>query len=163
MCDVQFVNDQEGSASSKVINHLVELAKMAGLTVGSLDDSALADPMDRAKFLIRECRGDPPKMLVGFGSGGWVATAASLYLPVQQVLLLAPTFFAPGYKKIAPASGTLEIVHGWKDEVVPCDTSIRFGQTYGATVHLVRDDHSFANQLGLIGEYFNTMVRRLRD
>ena len=49
------------------------------------------------------------------------------------------------------------IVHGWRDDIVPIEHSIRFGREYGASVHLVDADHQLHQQLRFIKylfEYF---------
>jgi pimeloyl-ACP methyl ester carboxylesterase len=49
------------------------------------------------------------------------------------------------------------IVHGWRDDVVPIEHSIRFAREYGASVHLVDADHQLHEQLRFIKylfEYF---------
>jgi pimeloyl-ACP methyl ester carboxylesterase len=49
------------------------------------------------------------------------------------------------------------LVHGWRDDVVPFDQSVRFAREYGAQLHLVDSDHQLHDQLRLIKylfEYF---------
>ncbi|HEV7633064.1 MAG TPA: hypothetical protein VGO41_08725, partial [Steroidobacteraceae bacterium] len=49
------------------------------------------------------------------------------------------------------------LVHGWRDDVVPFDQSVRFAKEYGAQLHLVDSDHQLHDQLRLIKylfEYF---------
>jgi predicted amidophosphoribosyltransferase len=49
------------------------------------------------------------------------------------------------------------IVHGWRDDVVPFEHSVRFAQTYKAALHLLESDHRLHNQLRVIQylfEYF---------
>lgn len=161
MSFVHFIHGKESGPWGTKITLLAEIARCHGLTVESLDYRDLVDPMDRAKRLVAHCKSDPPTLLVGSSMGGWVATAASTFLPVQQVLLMAPAFYIPGYKDIAPGSGTIEIVHGWKDEVVPCENSIQFGREWNCTVHLVDDDHGLTHRLDLLGEYFSAMIQRV--
>jgi fermentation-respiration switch protein FrsA (DUF1100 family) len=45
----------------------------------------------------------------------------------------------------------VEIVHGWRDEVVPLENSMRFAREYGAPLHVLDDDHRL-----------HTSVRRLK-
>ena len=49
------------------------------------------------------------------------------------------------------------VVHGWRDDVVPYEHSVRFAQTYKAALHLVEGDHRLHNQVRVIQylfEYF---------
>ena len=58
-------------------------------------------------------------------------------------------------------SGVLDcpaaIVHGWRDEVVPYEHSVRFAHAYRCALHLVEGDHRLQNQVRVIQylfEYF---------
>ena len=49
------------------------------------------------------------------------------------------------------------VVHGWRDEVVPFEHSVRFAREYGAALHLLADDHALHGTLRMIKylfEYF---------
>jgi fermentation-respiration switch protein FrsA (DUF1100 family) len=49
------------------------------------------------------------------------------------------------------------IVHGWQDEVVPAEHSVRFAQLHRASLHMVDADHRLQNQIRIIQylfEYF---------
>ena len=49
------------------------------------------------------------------------------------------------------------IVHGWRDEVVPFEHSVRFAREYNSSLHLLDDDHQLHDQLRFIKylfEYF---------
>src|SRR5207302_8616338 len=49
------------------------------------------------------------------------------------------------------------VVHGWRDEVVPFEHSVRFAQAYRAALHLLESDHRLHNQIRVIQylfEYF---------
>ncbi len=49
------------------------------------------------------------------------------------------------------------IVHGWHDEIVPYEHSVRFAKEYGANLYLIDGDHRLHSQLRLIKylfEYF---------
>lgn len=161
MTTVHFVHGKETGQWGTKISFLAEIARKQGLSVESLDYSDLSSPMDRAKRLFRACENDPPLMLVGSSMGGWVATAASNFIPAKAVFLLAPAFYMPGYKEIVPEYGEIEIVHGWKDEVIPFENSVRFAREWGCTLHLVEDDHRLSNRLDLIGEYFCSLIQRV--
>jgi hypothetical protein len=45
--------------------------------------------------------------------------------------------------------------------VILYEHSLRFGQRFAATVHLIDDDHRLGNRLDLIGEYFANFLSRL--
>ena len=72
---------------------------------------------------------------------------------------MAPALYMEGLPELRP--GVLDcpasIVHGWQDDIVPVEHSIRFAQTYRAALHLVDSDHRLHSQIRVIQylfEYF---------
>jgi fermentation-respiration switch protein FrsA (DUF1100 family) len=105
----------------------------------------------------KELSGD--LVLVGSSMGGYVAVASASLLHARGVFLMAPALYMEGLPELrqgvldCPAS----IVHGWLDEVVPVEHSVRFAQAYRAALHLVDGDHRLHNQIRVIQylfEYF---------
>jgi len=95
-------------------------------------------------------------VLVGSSMGGYVSTVASEKLKPDALFLLAPAFYLPGYACQDPgphATSTL-IVHGWGDDVVPVDSSIRFARRHGCALHLLAGDHRLNAALPAIEPLF---------
>jgi fermentation-respiration switch protein FrsA (DUF1100 family) len=72
---------------------------------------------------------------------------------------MAPALYMDGLPELR--QGILDcptsIVHGWLDDVVPVEHSVRFAQMYKAALHLVDGDHRLHNQIRVIQylfEYF---------
>jgi hypothetical protein len=42
-------------------------------------------------------------------------------------------------------------VHGWRDDVVPVENSIRWARERGAALHVLDSDHRLEDQIGVIG------------
>ena len=98
-------------------------------------------------------------MLVGSSLGGYVAVASASLLHARGVFLMAPALYLEGLPQLR--SGVLDcptaVVHGWRDEVVPFEHSVRFAQAYKAALHLLESDHRLHNQVRVIQylfEYF---------
>ncbi len=144
------------------ITHLAAIARDGGFDVESLDYSGMDSPQDRAEKLVAACRGLPgPLVLVGSSMGGWVATAASSQVPVSGLFLMAPAFYFPGYPDVSPGCDQVEVVHGWEDDVILYEHSVRFSKKYGASLHLVEDDHRLTKRIDLLGELFAGFLGRL--
>ena len=45
-------------------------------------------------------------------------------------------------------------MHGWRDDVIPVENSIRFAREQKATLHLVDSDHGLLDQIRAINHYF---------
>jgi pimeloyl-ACP methyl ester carboxylesterase len=101
-------------------------------------------------------------VLVGSSMGGWVAAEAAERLGAYGVFLLAPAVYMPSYPTqdpMVPAART-EIVHGWDDEVIPCDNAIRFARLHQCTLHLVEGDHRLNARIPLLRELFDAFLAR---
>jgi fermentation-respiration switch protein FrsA (DUF1100 family) len=85
-----------------------------------------------------------------------VSVAGSSLLQARGMFLLAPALYMPGYDKFSPrpAHCPTTIVHGWRDEVVPVDNSIRFAKEQKATLHVVDSDHQLLDQIRAINHFF---------
>ena len=123
------------------------------LAVESVDYRGIDDPSRRVQKLLalgRELKG--PIVLVGSSMGGHVAAAAASDLDTAALFLLAPAFYMPGFEKYTPQNITVPtaIVHGWHDDVVPVDNSIRWAREHGAVLHVLDSDHRLEDKIGVI-------------
>ncbi len=56
---------------------------------------------------------------------------------------MAPALYMPGIpalKRGLPAC-PISVVHGWRDEIIPCEQSMRFARENRLALHLVEADH----------------------
>jgi predicted esterase len=162
---VHFVHGKESGPWGSKITRLAAIARSHGMRVESLDYAGMADPQQRADRLEQSCRGLRERLiLVGSSMGGWVAARASMQLKPVGLFLLAPALYMPGYPPVDadcdPAA--MEVVHGWRDEVIPFEHSVRFGKETGCTVHLVDDDHRLHSPRKELDEYFDLFLRRVQ-
>ena len=102
-------------------------------------------------------------VLVGSSMGGYVSTVASEHLKPDALFLLAPAFYLPGYACQNPvpyATSTL-VVHGWGDDVVPTDNSIRFSRQHRCALHLLDGDHRLDAALPAIEPLFGLFLEAI--
>jgi pimeloyl-ACP methyl ester carboxylesterase len=163
---VHFIHGKESGPGGSKIVALASVARARGWRTVSLDYSHTIDPAARLAQLrdaCREVRG--PLLLVGSSMGGWVAAEASTILGVRGVFLLAPALFAPGYPTQSPAvpAQHTEIVHGWGDEVIPCEHAIRFARLRQCSLHLVDGDHRLTSRIPLLRELFDAFLLRCAE
>ena len=157
---VIFSHGKESGPWGSKIAAMADVARNEGFEADSVDYRGIDDPADRVTRLLsfcRDLRGD--LVLVGSSLGGHVATAASPLLRAQGLFLLAPAFYMPGHEAQTPrpAACPMTIVHGWRDDVVPVENSIRYAREQSATLHLIDADHRMQDQIALINylfEYF---------
>lgn len=157
---VVFSHGLESGPWGTKISAMAEVAKSEGWNADSVDYRGVSDPRDRVTRLLsfcRDLRGD--LVLVGSSLGGYVAASASALLHARGLFLLAPAFYMPGIGELTakPAPCPKTLVHGWRDEVVPVENSIRFAREHGATLHILESDHQLHSELSLVNylfEYF---------
>lgn len=141
---VYFSHGQESGPWGTKIQKMADAVRALGCRVESVDYQGIADPTERVKKLLATCRDvEEPLILVGSSMGGHVATAAARELHPIGVFVLAPAFYMPGYELLTPPAPSCPfmIVHGWHDDIVPVDNSIRYARESRATLHVVDGDH----------------------
>lgn len=102
-------------------------------------------------------------VLVGSSMGGYVSTVASVRLPVAGLFLLAPAFYLSGYanQDLTPRAKKTMIVHGWSDDVVPAQNSIRFARQHQCDLHLLDGDHRLNAVLPRIEPLFELFLKQV--
>jgi predicted esterase len=162
---VCFSHGKESGPWGAKISAMAETARGRGCRIESLDYRGMEDPGARVRLLTEFCRelGTPP-VLVGSSMGGHVAASAAAQLPVAGLFLIAPAFYMPGYEALTPEPSCplISVVHGWHDEVVPAENSIRWSREHGAELHLIPGDHRLTSELERILELFEMFLERVR-
>jgi pimeloyl-ACP methyl ester carboxylesterase len=164
MTTVIFSHGQESGPWGTKIRAMAELVKELGCSIDSIDYQGIADPTERVEKCVRECaRIDDQIVLIGSSMGGHVATAAAVQVGAIGLFVLAPAYFMEGYEKLTPEPPAIPItiVHGWHDDVVPVDNSIRYARNCGATLHLVDGDHRLTGNIDEINAYLRHFLTTL--
>jgi pimeloyl-ACP methyl ester carboxylesterase len=150
---VVFSHGKESGPWGSKITAMSAVVRDLGLTALSVDYRGLDDPGDRVAKLIEAGTGlTPPLVLVGSSMGGHVAAAAAARLDPRGLFLLAPAFYMAGYEEYTPqqvACPTV-IVHGWRDDIVPVENSIRWAREHAAELHVLDSDHRLEDQIETI-------------
>jgi len=141
-----------------------EAVNALGCRVESVDYQGIADPAERVEKLVAACRGvTEPLVLVGSSMGGHVATAAAEAVNAAGLFVLAPAYYMPDFEALTPRPPDIPIVivHGWRDDVVPVENSIRYARECRATLHLLDGDHRLTDNIAEINEYLVRFVRQI--
>jgi predicted esterase len=132
----------------------------------SVDYQGIADPQKRVQKLLKEARGiDDNLLLVGSSMGGYVATAAAGELGAAGLFVLAPAYFMEGFGAPTPDVPGMPIciVHGWRDEIVPVENSIRFASKCRATLHVLDGDHRLTANIEEINDHLEKFIEKLEE
>jgi predicted esterase len=161
MTTVIFSHGQESGPWGSKIRSMSERVKGLGCEVDSIDYQGIADPSERVAKLLRECAAiSDPLILVGSSMGGHVATAAADALGAVGLFVLAPAYYMEGYEDLTPQPPRMPIciVHGWHDDIVPVENSIRFARECAATLHIVDGGHRLTENIDEINEYLEKFI-----
>ena len=166
MTTVIFSHGQESGPWGTKIRAMAELVKSLGYAADSIDYQGIADPTERVEKCVRECASVHDKIvLVGSSMGGHVATAAAGQVGAIGLFVLAPAYFMEGNEELTPDPPAIPvcIVHGWHDDIVPVENSIRYARGCSATLHLVDGDHRLTSNLEEINEYLRQFLNGTRE
>ncbi len=164
MTTVIFSHGQESGPWGTKIQAMAELVRQLGCRAESVDYQGIADPSERVEKLVAECAGvGDTLILVGSSMGGHVATAAAERVNAVGLFVLAPAYYMEGYEELTPPAPGIPtcIVHGWGDDVVPVENSIRFARESRAELHLIDGDHRLTDNIVEICAYLKRFIGRL--
>ncbi len=163
---VYFSHGQESGPWGSKIKSMAAAVQNLGCRAASVDYQGIADPTDRVEKLLGECANvEEPLVLVGSSMGGHVATAAAAQLGAVGLFVLAPAYYMPGYESLTPPAPDMpiSIVHGWSDDVVPVENSIRFAQNCNASLHILDADHRLTDNIDDINHLLTRFIENLRE
>ena len=163
---VYFSHGQESGPWGTKIQSMAANVQSLGCRVESVDYQGITDPSERVNKLIAECTGaQEPIVLVGSSMGGHVATAAAEKVGAVGLFVLAPAYYMPGYESLTPPPPDIPItiVHGWHDDIVPVENSIRFAREFNASLHILDADHRLTAKIDAINHLLTRFIENLED
>ncbi|WP_298636441.1 YqiA/YcfP family alpha/beta fold hydrolase [uncultured Umboniibacter sp.] len=157
---VIFSHGKESGPWGSKIKALAEIAKTAGHDVESIDYSHTQDADERAAILGRYLPTvDDNVLLVGSSMGGYVSIRNANVPKVKGLFLLAPALYIPGYELqeyFYPHN--IDIVHGWSDEVIPYQNSMKYAAGNNVNLHLIEGDHRLNSSLDTVSRLFEAFL-----
>jgi predicted esterase len=166
MTTVIFSHGQESGPWGTKIKAMAAMVKELGCDADSIDYQGIADPAERVGKLLAACEGiEDTLILVGSSMGGHVATAAADTVKAAGLFVLAPAYYMEGYEELTPPPPGMPIciVHGWHDDVVPVDNSIRFARECNAELHLIDGNHRLTDNINEITAYLKRFIRTVTN
>ena len=165
MTTVIFSHGQESGPWGTKIQAMSDMVRELGCKADSIDYRGIADPSERVQKLTAECSDfDDTLILVGSSMGGHVATAGAESVAAAGLFVLAPAYFMEEYEDLTPDPPKIPIciVHGWHDDIVPVENSIRFARSCAATLHVVDGDHRLTKNIDEINDFLKHFIERLQ-
>ena len=168
---VVFSHGKESGPHGRKILALMAAAEESGLEVTSVDYRSCANANERV-ILLREAMRQinvPSShvILVGSSMGGYVSTVIASELPVAGLFLMAPALWMPAeeytIQSYRPRTMNIEIIHGFQDDIVPFENSVKFAtENTGTILHLVHDDHRLSASHDFLADQFKRFIGRIK-
>ena len=163
MTRVVFSHGKESGPGGTKISRLAQIARTRGFDVESVDYTDTMDPdlrVERLLALLNQESGD--NLLVGSSMGGYVSLVASETVAARAVFLMAPALYIPGYQsqQYASRANHIEIVHGWSDDIIPVEHSIRYAREADCTLHLISGDHALNGVIDVVADLFTAFLEK---
>jgi alpha/beta superfamily hydrolase len=159
---VYFSHGQESGPWGSKIKRLAAIAKEQGCEVDSVDYTKIKDPDLRVERLLDILESESGSfVLVGSSMGAYVSLVASERVNAKAVFLLAPALYIPGYRHqvFSTDHPHIEIVHGWSDDIIPPENSIKFAKDADCTLHLISGDHRLISSIAIVEELFRQFLK----
>lgn len=167
-----FSHGRSGQPDGKKTQRLSHLAKQFGHDTESVNDTDTQDPEIRSQRLHDNLmthlnRHPEPVCLVGSSMGGYASLVAAEKIPqtrLKGVFLLAPALYLPRYqqRQFATLPCPVEIIHGWEDEVVLYEHSIRYAKDNPlCDLHLIHDNHRLSQQNDKVDAIFTLFLQKI--
>jgi surfactin synthase thioesterase subunit len=160
---VIFSHGLESTPWGSKINHLATLCNSANCIVHSVDYQGINSPSERVEKLITyidtELKPDDPFLLVGSSMGGYVSMVTAQSRKPQGIFLLAPALYINSYLvQEYPTDCQVSIVHGYQDDVIPFENSLRYAKETHNTLHLIDGDHRLNDALETLSPLFMAFI-----
>jgi pimeloyl-ACP methyl ester carboxylesterase len=159
---------KESGPNGKKLTMLKEVAEKHGYEAISLDYTQCKNSTERITLLKEyiEKSSFESLVLVGSSMGGYVSTVLANDYRLSGLFLLCPALYMEDKEeytvgKFSPKCQNIEIIHGWSDEVVPFDHSIRFGKKTHAVVNLIEDNHRLQHSHAFMKKRFEWFLSNL--
>ena len=158
---IYFSHGKESGPWGFKIQRLAATARNCGCEVESVDYTDTFDPDLRVRRLVELLKSEQEKcILVGSSMGGYVALMASGQVEAQAVFLMAPALYMRGYQEDYPMGHRhLEIVHGWSDDIIPPEHSIRYAREANCTLHMIKGDHPLNTSIEMVDDLFRRFLQ----
>lgn len=158
--DIIFSHGKESGPWGTKITRLANIAKSRGFNVKSIDYTHTTNPEERVRILNKVLiHNSKNTILVGSSMGGYASVVNSETHPIAGLFLLAPALYIDGYlKQSFTISVPTEIVHGWSDDVIPFQNSLRFANEQQCSLHLIAGDHRLNSSLAQIEMIFDAFL-----
>jgi predicted esterase len=160
---VLFSHGKESGPWGFKIKRLAALVRNRGYELDSIDYRGIDDPELRVEKLLNNLvTASEDIILVGSSLGGYVSLIAAEKTNCRAIFLMAPALYMPSLQQqdYYPDCSHIELVHGWQDDVIPPQNSIRFAEQTSSSLHLIEGDHGLRDVIESVESIFSNFLDR---
>lgn len=167
MTSIVFSHGKESGPNGTKIKIMSEVAHSSGFKTTSIDYSRCKNANERVSLLKKHLGLYKEKniLLVGSSMGGYVSAVLANDCNLMGLFLLCPALYLQNkeyeIQDYLPKCKNIEVIHGWNDEIVPYNNSIKFGKITGATVNLINDNHRLNQSYTFIAKRFEYYLKEI--
>jgi predicted esterase YcpF (UPF0227 family) len=159
---VIFSHGKEGSpfgTKSKVIKACTLQRGQAFKSIDYSDCSSVEERVVKLKVAINNTKGSV--VLVGSSLGGYVSTIVANEFEIDGLFLIAPALYMSDYaiQEYLPLTNHVTVRHGWKDEIIPYENSVRFSKVNKAKLELIEDNHRMSETIVDLKNSFTAFIK----
>lgn len=154
------------SANAKKMVYLARIAEQLGHSTHRVNDTDTQNPDQRLSRLIALIEPlDEPVVLLGSSMGGYTSILAAEHCrQLKGVFLIAPALYVPQYGTHhypLNLEAPISIVHGWDDEVILYEHSVRYARQANASLHLIAGDHMLHDAISTISTLLTQFLQTI--
>jgi pimeloyl-ACP methyl ester carboxylesterase len=162
MIEVIFSHGKEGSphgSKSKIINDVCEAHNVKFTTI---DYKECKSVNERVSLLDSKVKSNTNRLiLVGSSMGGYVSAVCSNKYRTLGLFLIAPALYLTRYdvQEFKSLAANIAVRHGWDDDIISVDNSIKFCKTHNCALSIVDDDHRMSKTRHELKIHFTNFLK----
>ena len=162
MIEVIFSHGKEGSpygSKSKIIQEISENNKVKFTTIDYKDCNTTNERVELLESKIKD--NTNIIILVGSSMGGYVSAVCSSKYDSLGLFLIAPALYLDGYdiKIYNSKAKIIAVRHGWDDDIIPVDNSIKFCKKHNCNLTIDYDDHRMSKTRNQLANHFTNFLK----
>lgn len=162
MIEVIFSHGKEGSphgSKSKVINKICEANNVKFTTIDYQNCNTTNERVELLKSKIKDSTNK--LILVGSSMGGYVSTVCSNKYDSLGLFLIAPALYLDGYdiRVYNSKAKYITVRHGWDDDIIPVENSIKFCKMHNCNLTIDYDDHRMSKTRIELAIHFTNFLK----
>jgi len=162
MIQVIFSHGLEGTPLGSKAKIIKEICTANNVIFTTIDYKDCKTANERVELLESNIKNNSNSLiLVGSSMGGYVSATCSNKYESLGLFLIAPALYLTGYEvqKYRSKSKNITVRHGWNDDIIPVDNSIKFCKIHNCNLTIDQDDHRMSKTRNELAIHFTNFLK----